>query len=120
MSFGESMFLAGFIQKIVKRDLFIKGNYGISLRKKREKILEDSRRIPSEVDPEGLPCGASRPHLEAGRPMGPTSQPPLQMLVSHRLLDCIYAIYSIRIDRWLKIDASTYIYQPLPPPSGDS
>jgi hypothetical protein len=29
MSFGEYVSLAGFIQKIVKEDLFIKGNYGI-------------------------------------------------------------------------------------------
>ena len=58
MSFGESMFLAGFIQKTVKGDLFFEGNYGILPCKQRGKILEDSRRLSTKVDPEGLPCGA--------------------------------------------------------------
>ena len=63
MSFGESVFSVGFIQKTVKGDLFVKGNYGIPSCKQREKILEDSRRLSTEADPEGLPCGAGRPHL---------------------------------------------------------
>ena len=63
MSFGESMFLVGFIQKIIKGDLFIKGNYRIPPRKQRMKILEDSRKLSTEADPEGLPCGAGQPHL---------------------------------------------------------
>ena len=62
MSFGESMFSAGFIQKTVKGDLFIKGNYRIPLCKQRVKILEDSRRLSTKADPEGQPCGAGRPH----------------------------------------------------------
>ena len=78
MSFGESVFSAGFIQKTVKGDLFVKGNYGISSRKQHEKILEDSRRLPTKEDPEGLPCGADRP-------IGPTSQPPLRKSVPHHL-----------------------------------
>jgi len=65
MSFGESMFSAGFIQKTIKGDLFVKGNYGIPPHKQRGKILEDSRRVFTEVDPEGVPCGASRPYLQA-------------------------------------------------------
>ena len=44
MSFGESMILAGFIQKTVKEDLFVKGNYGILPRNRRGKTLDDSRR----------------------------------------------------------------------------
>ena len=84
MSFGESVFLAGFIQKIVKGNLFVKGNYGIPPRKQCGKILEDSRMLSTEADPEGLPCVADRPHLQAGRPVGPTSQPPLQNSVLHR------------------------------------
>ena len=57
------MFSAGFIEKTVKGDLFVKGNYGIPPHKQRGKILEDSRRLSTEADPEGLPCGAGRPHL---------------------------------------------------------
>jgi hypothetical protein len=44
MSFGESVFLAGFNQKTTKEDLFMKGNYGILSRKQRGKTPEDSRR----------------------------------------------------------------------------
>jgi hypothetical protein len=52
------MFSAGFIQKTIKEDLFVKGNYGIPPRKQCGKILEDSRRLSTEADLEGLPCGA--------------------------------------------------------------
>ena len=63
MSFGESVFSAGFIQKIVKGDLFNKGNYKIMPHKQRGKTLEDSRRLSTKADPKGLPCGATWPHL---------------------------------------------------------
>ena len=63
MSFGESVFSAGFIHKTVKGDIFVKGNYGIPPHKQRGKILEDTRRLSNEADPEGLPCGADQPHL---------------------------------------------------------
>ena len=69
MSFGKSLFRAGFNQKTAK-DLFVKGNYGIPPRKQRGKILEDSKRLSIDVDPEGLPCGAGWPHLLAARPLG--------------------------------------------------
>ena len=65
MSFGEPVFSAGFIQKTVKGDLFVKGNYGVPPRKWRGKILEDSRRLSTKADPEGLPCGAGQPYLQA-------------------------------------------------------
>ena len=87
MSFGESMFPAGFNQKTAKEDLFVKGNYGIPPRKQRGKTLEDSRRLSTEADPETLTCGANWPHLQAGRPMGPTWQPLVAMSVLHRLTD---------------------------------
>ena len=63
MSFGESVFSAGFIQKTVKGDLFVKGNHVIPQHNQRGKVLEDSKRLSTEADPEGLPCGAGRPHL---------------------------------------------------------
>ena len=63
MSFGQSMFSTGFNQKNAKEDLFVKGNHGIPPRKQCGKTLEDSRRLSTEADPEGLPCGAGRPHL---------------------------------------------------------
>ena len=98
MSFGESVFSAGFIHKTVKGDLFIKGNYGIPTCKQRRKILEDSRRLSTKADLEGLPCGAGRPHPQAAWPLGPPVSLYVTMSVLHRLLDCIYAILSSRFD----------------------
>ena len=44
MSFGESVFSAGFNQKTIKEDLFVKRNHDIPQDKQRGKTLEDSRR----------------------------------------------------------------------------
>ena len=62
MSFGESIFLAGFNQKTAKEDLFVKGNHGIPLRDQRGKVPEDSRRLSTEARLDPLTCGAARPH----------------------------------------------------------
>ena len=85
MSFGESVFSAGFIQKTIKGGLFVKGNYGILSCKQHGKIKEDSRRLSTKADPEGLPCGAARP---LGLPISLC----VAMLVLHHLLGCIYAV----------------------------
>ena len=92
MSFGESVFSVGFIQKTVKGDLFVKANYEILPRKQRGKIREDSRRLSTEADPRGRPCGAGRPHLQAVRPLGPPVSLRVAMPVLHRLLGCIYIV----------------------------
>ena len=65
MSFGESVFPAGFNQKAVKGDLFVKENHGIQPQDQRGKVLEDSRRLSIEVRLDPLTCGAGQPHLEA-------------------------------------------------------
>jgi hypothetical protein len=44
MNFGESLFSARLFQKTTKRDLFVKGKFGIKIRHIREKTLEDMRR----------------------------------------------------------------------------
>ena len=93
MSFGESMFSAGFIQKTIKGDLFVKGNYGIPPRNRHGKNLEDSRRRITEAKPMSLTCGAGRPHLEAALPVGPPCQPPVVTSVLHLLLGCIYVVF---------------------------
>ena len=49
MSIGEFVFPAGFNQKTVKGDLFVKGNHGIPPRDQRGKVLEDSRRLSTEA-----------------------------------------------------------------------
>jgi hypothetical protein len=58
MSFGESVFPAGFNQKTAKEDLFIRGNHRIPPRYLCRKNLEDFRRLSSEAGPKPLPCGA--------------------------------------------------------------
>ena len=98
MSFGESVFPAGFNQKTANEDLFVKGNYGIPPHKQCGKTLENSKRQITEAEPVPLTCGAGRPHLQVGRPMGPTCQPLLATSVLHRLKDCISAVYSSRFD----------------------
>jgi hypothetical protein len=98
MSFGESVFLAGCNQETAKGGLFIKGNHVISQHNQRGKTLETSRRLSTEDRAKSLIVGAGRPHLYAGRPMGPTNQSLLRTSVSHCLRDHIYAIYSSRFD----------------------
>jgi len=62
MSFGESVFLAGFNQKTAKEDLIIKGKYGIPSRYLHGKTLEGSISHVTEAEPEWLTCGVARPH----------------------------------------------------------
>ena len=61
MSFGESVFLAGFNQKITKEDLIIKGKYGVSPWYIRGKTLEGSRSYVTEAEGHSLTSGAARP-----------------------------------------------------------
>ena len=63
MSFGESVFLAGFNQKTVKEDLFVKRNHGILSRNQHGMTLEDSKKRTTEVGHMSLTCGDVRPHL---------------------------------------------------------
>jgi hypothetical protein len=63
MSFGESLFSAGLFYKTTKRDLFVKGKFRIKIWHIREKTLEDMRRHRNKAGGEGLPSGASQPHL---------------------------------------------------------
>ena len=85
MSFGECVFLVGFIQKNIKEDLFIKINHEVPPRNRYGKTLEDSRRRITEAYPKGLPYGAKQP-------LGPPVSLRVAMSVLHRLLGCIYAI----------------------------
>ena len=94
MSFGESMFSAGFIQKTTKEDVIVEGNYGIPPWHLRGKTLEGSRRKITEAGLDPLPCGAVRPIGGAAcPPVGPTYQsatyvgslPPLRVHLSRCL-----------------------------------
>ena len=92
MSFGESVFLAGLIQKTIKGDLFVTGNYEIPPRNRRGKTLEDSKRRITKAEPMSLTCGVGWPYLEAARPVAPYVSLLVVMSVLHRLLGCIYAV----------------------------
>ena len=85
MSFGESVFPAGFNQKTTKEDLIVKAKYGIPPWYLRGKTLEGSRSHVTEAEPEWLTYGATRHQCQATRPLvsPPISQRP--MSVSHRL-----------------------------------
>ena len=85
MSLGEYVFPAGFNQKTVKEDIFVKENYGIPPWYLCGKTLEGSRRQITEAEAQPLTGGAARPVCGAARP--PLSPPIslLRMSVSHRL-----------------------------------
>ena len=63
MSFGESIFSVGFIQKTVKVDPHVRINRAYPQRNGHQKNLEDSRGLHTEAEPEWLPGGAGRPNL---------------------------------------------------------
>jgi len=89
MSFSESVFSAGFNQKTIKADLFVKGNHRIPPWDQCGKVLEDFRRLSTEENHKSLTYQAARPYLEAARPL---CQPLLATSVLHHLKDQIYAI----------------------------
>jgi hypothetical protein len=68
MSFGESIFSAGFIQKITKEDLNIKRDRGIISSQIHGKVLEDTRGLHIEGGDQTMPGGASWPHPYAAWP----------------------------------------------------
>ena len=73
MSFGESIFSSGFIQKIVKADLHVRINRAYSSRNEHQKVPEDT--TPKQ-EPRG--CSWGQPTQPAGRPAPrATRQPPL-------------------------------------------
>jgi hypothetical protein len=68
MSFDESIFSVGFIQKITKEDLNIKRDRGIISSRIYGKVLEDTRGLHTKGGDQALPGGADRPHPCAIRP----------------------------------------------------
>ena len=85
MSFGESIFLAGFNQKTAKKDLIVKGKHRIPSWYLRGKTLEGSRSHITKVEDQRMTCGATRP------PVGPPVSL-VAMLVSHRLIGCMSVV----------------------------
>ena len=59
MSFGESVFPAGFNQKTAKEDLIVKGKYGVPPRYLCEKTLEGSRSHVTEAEGHPLTGGVA-------------------------------------------------------------
>ena len=64
MSFGKSVFAAGFNQKTIKEDLSVKANNAYPPRNQFEKTLENSRGQSTEAGHMSLICGAGRPHCQ--------------------------------------------------------
>jgi hypothetical protein len=62
MSFDESIFSVGFIQKITKEDLNIKRDRGIISSQIHGKVLEDTRGLHAKGGDQALLGGAGRPH----------------------------------------------------------
>ena len=77
MSFGESVFSVGFIQKTTKEDLIVEGNYGIPPWHLRGKTLGGSRRKITEAGLDPLSCGAGWPVGGATQPLW---APPISLL----------------------------------------
>ena len=63
MSFGESVFSVGFIQKTIKVDLDVRLNHAYPQQKQPQKVPEDLRGHHTEAGRETPLGGASRPHL---------------------------------------------------------
>ena len=85
MSFGESVFSTGFIQKTAKEDLIVEGKYGIPPLYLRGKTLEGSKRQITEAGLNPLPCWAGQPIGGASWPLWAPPISLLHMLVPHRL-----------------------------------
>ena len=96
MSFGESMFLAGFIHKMSKVDPIIRLNHVYPRRNRLRKTLEHSKRQTTLSHNKSLPCGADQPHLQDSRPVGPTCQSLLRTLFPHRLWESISPVAQCR------------------------
>jgi hypothetical protein len=75
MSFGESVFSVGFIQKTGKEDLFVKANHVYPQRNQCGKTLEDYRRQTTEAEGRWLPCGPAGPIFRPLGPLGPPVSP---------------------------------------------
>ena len=85
MSFGESVFLAGFNQKAAKEDLIIKGKYGVLPQYLHGKTLEGSRSHVTEAEGHPLTGGAAWPLGGAAQPLWIPLVSQLHMAVSHCL-----------------------------------
>ena len=63
MSFSESIFSTGFIQKTIKVDLHVRFNRAYPKQNRHQKTLEDSGGLRAEVERQRLQGGAGQPHL---------------------------------------------------------
>jgi hypothetical protein len=81
-------------------------------------ILEDSMGLQEatpEAEPERLPGGIGRPHLDATRPMAVAPTYQLLECSSTASLDYIYAILQVSLIQGLMLDPLGYIRRPQPP-----
>ena len=110
-------FQQGLSRKPSRGDLFDKRNYGIPPRKQHGKILEDSRRLSTKADPEGIHVWLASPTC---RLVSPTYRlaglwVPLVSLHFESRFPTAIEIQSspfiqVSLIRGLKIDALAYLY----------
>jgi hypothetical protein len=86
------MISAGYIQKTIKADLHVRSNNAIPPWNLHEKVLEDSRRLSTEVDLEGWHVGLAGPTCKTASFVGPSVSLPIAVAIPHRLLGCIYVV----------------------------
>ena len=92
MSFGEFMFLAGFIQKTVKVNQIFKVNCAYLEQKLLQKVLEDSRRHHTEAEgeaPLAPPTGRPAPRAHLSAPCFYVGSPPPPRLHLCRLFKSV-------------------------------
>ena len=114
-SFGESVFLAGLFQKSIKEDQNIKLNRTYPWWKLLQNVLENSRSHVTEAEGRRLPGWATQPHLQAAYPLGSPGSPSFVCRFSTTLRIASTLFILVGLIQGLRIDAPTYIYQPLPP-----
>ena len=69
MSFGESVFSVGFIQKTIKVDLHVRFNYAYQQQNGHQKVPKDSRGLHTEAEGRWLWAPYQPPSRYIGSPL---------------------------------------------------
>ena len=77
MSFGESVFSAGLIEKTIKVDPNVRINHNYLQQKQPQKVAKDFMRQTTKAEGRWLPGWAGWPHLHVGQPLGPLVSLPI-------------------------------------------
>jgi hypothetical protein len=111
MIFGESVFLVGLIQKYVKVDPSVRSNRAYQQR-------NNSRRFQRTLEAKPRKNTVRRCRVGLAGLWGPLLASSFECRLSTALGFASTPSFQVGLIRGLRIDATTYIYQPLPPSSG--